>query len=125
MKFYDMLSLSAQRWIEAEELDAFNSQLKTAFLANFSETPDNVQTAGVLKIGHVDSGNESQNQGLVFGGGDQLISDILWTAFGESRIPASVKEQYPDLSDEAWNQVLRIAQIAVMAFEKSSSTPDK
>jgi len=118
MNFYKALSRSAQKWFEPEQLKSANRELKQAFLAEFSESPDNHETAELLQFVHANDLDGTSIQGLGLGKDGPLISDMLWTAFGETTLPFVVKEQYPELTDEAWNQVLRIAQVAVMAFEK-------
>ncbi len=51
----------------------------------------------------------------------ELISHILHQAFGESEVPQKVLEVYPKLTKEEWNQILRIANMVLMAFEYDSS----
>jgi hypothetical protein len=110
----NLLSRSAESW--SDDLGKVNEELRDAFLSYFSETPDNVDTAKYLALGQYEE-DHGAAQGLVLEGYNQPISTILWSAFGESEVPKSVAEIYPSLTQEEWNQVIRIAQIVVSLFE--------
>ncbi|WP_196138635.1 hypothetical protein [Aliikangiella sp. G2MR2-5] len=117
-KLLYLLTSSSNQWLEDSELDNFNIHLRKAFLDQFSATPDNNDTAKYLRLGHfcADS-DDGETQGLIMGEEKHLVSTLLWTAFGDSEVPAPVIENYPEISKEQWNQVIRIAQIAVQLFE--------
>jgi len=102
-----------QSLIAISENSASSDKLLDKFSENFlnyaSETPDNLDCLEQLKI--VD--------GKFFGLGlksGELISDILHIAEG-SDIPPQVKKSYPNLSQNQWDAVLRLAMVILMIFE--------
>lgn len=113
-----MLLKAKQTWLRSKEIDDLNNKLVSAFLSEWSESQDNVETSGYLHFGQVFNKNtEKFEQGLISKSQNELISDILWTAFGDSEIPVEVSLTYPKLEQEEWNQIIRIAQIALSLFD--------
>jgi hypothetical protein len=110
--------LKAKNDFENENLEELSKGLKQAFLTDWSNTPDNVDTSSFLNFGDIKNEETGKTErGLVLKSHNELISNILWTAFGESKIPERVLESYPDLKNEEWNQIIRIAQVVLSSFE--------
>ena len=117
-----LLCQSTEKW--HCDLDNLNEELRHAFLNYFSETPDNLETAKYLKLGQCDKDHgPSPMQGLTLESCDVLISNVLWNAFGESAVPESVAEVYPKLTQEEWNQIIRISQIVLSLLEIPKPKP--
>ena len=105
-------------------LAALESEVKSSLLAFGSETGDNVACAeriGVEDLPYCDYG---RIVGPTIKSRHILISDILNNAEG-SAIPASLQEQYPELEQDDWNAVLRIATLAFTAFQRISVTSEE
>jgi hypothetical protein len=54
---------------------------------------------------------------LILNSQNELISNILYSAFGESKVPEQVLRDFPNLKTEEWNQIIRIAQIVIASFD--------
>ena len=92
--------------------------LREKFLSAWSETPDNIQTSKHISIGEVENMfTKKKEVGLIMKSQNDLISNIVWQAFGNSKIPSDVREAYPSLSEEEWNQIFRICQFTLSLFE--------
>lgn len=101
-----------------ENLNELSINLKSSFLADWSETPDNIETSKFLNYGHVKNKDIGQlEQGLILKSKNELISNILYAAFGESEVPNEVVRNYPNLTKEEWKQIIRVTQIVVSSFE--------
>lgn len=117
-KLLSVLLKAKQTWLSSKEIDDLNNEMVSAFLSEWSESPDNVETSSYLHFGQVfNRDTEKFEQGLISKSQNELISDILWTAFGDSEIPEEVSRSYPRLEQEEWNQIIRIAQIALSLFD--------
>jgi hypothetical protein len=101
-----------------DNLEELSKDLKQAFLAEWSNTPDNVKTSSFLNFGNIKNKETGKiERGLALKSQNDLISNILWAAFGDSKVPEQVLEYYPDLKNEEWNQIIRIAQVILSSFE--------
>lgn len=122
MSLIDVLLRASAQWASGGDLERLNQELKTAFLTAYSASDDNLETARYFEIGQVEQMHgPSPVQGLVLSGRNELVSNLLWTAFGETDIPGAVREACPELTLTEWNQVIRIAQIAVSLFERGEA----
>ena len=110
--------LKAKEGLKTNDLESISHELRLAFLEDWSDTPDNIETSDYLNFGIIKNKDTSKiKQGLILKSQNDLISNILWTAFGDSKVPKQVLEYYPELKKEEWNQVIRIAQIVLSSFE--------
>lgn len=101
-----------------EDYNRVASELRELFVSAWSETPDNQETAKHIALGEVKNQFTGKKEaGLIVKSQNELISNILWQAFGNSEIPKAVKEAHPTLIKEEWNQILRISQFALSLFE--------
>ena len=117
-KRLDCLLNAKDKLHDKTSLEALSEDLKLAFLEAWSETPDNIETANFLNIAQVKNKfTRTTQQGLVLTTQNELISNILWTAFGESEVPKELLKQYPSLKKEEWNQIIRISQLVLSLFE--------
>jgi len=121
-KFLDKLFSLGEKWVTHHKYKKQTHQLRKAFLDYGSETPDNLETSQYIYYGKCKQKfGSSPVQGLMLESHGELISHILHQAFGESEVPQKVLEVYPKLTKEEWNQILRIANMVLMAFEYDSS----
>ena len=117
-KLLSVLLKAKSTWLSTEDIEELNVELTSAFLSEWSESSDNVNTSKYLKLDQtVNKDTGIFVQGLVSKSQNEMISSILWSAFGDSKIPDEVSRNYPNLETEEWNQIIRIAQIALSVFE--------
>lgn len=120
--FLKLLTDYGERRLTSQELTQATRSLRKAYLDYGSHTPDNVETSLQFEYGKVaPSNSEGAVQGLTLKSQNELVSTILWHAYGESDIPESVAEAYPTLTKPEWNEVIRIAQMTLQATELDDS----
>lgn len=102
----------------SEDFEKLSSELRQLFLQSWSETPDNKETSEYINLGKVKNPyTNSEESGLILKSQNVLLSDLIYHAFGDSEIPKEVQMQFPNLTQEEWNQTLRICQFALSLFE--------
>ncbi len=117
-KFLDLLRNLGEGWCAEQDFAQVTEELRRALLDYVSETPDNVETSQYLCYGKWDNKwGPSPSQGLILQIHGRPITDILHEAFGDSEVPKTVRAHYPKVTKEEWNQILRLANLVLMALE--------
>lgn len=113
------LLLNQMKGCESEEdFEKLSLELRRLFLQSWSETPDNKETSEYISLGKVKNPyTSSEESGFIMKSQNVLLSDLIYHAFGDSEIPKNVQKQFPSLTQEEWNQALRICQFALSLFE--------
>jgi len=113
-----LLTEHVQNCKSKKDYEDLSCLLREKFLAAWSETPDNIETSEYISVGEVENKfTKRKEAGLTLKGHNEFVSTILWQAFGNSKAPKEVKDAYPSLTDEEWNQMLRICHFTLSLFE--------
>ncbi|HEY4024211.1 MAG TPA: hypothetical protein VGM75_36385 [Pseudonocardiaceae bacterium] len=96
-------------------LDERTATLRRELLWFGSSTPDNRDAAERLAVGEVRRWG-GRKLGITLARTGSLVSDVLNQAEG-CPIPDSLAEAYPDLVQEEWDAVLRLAALVLLALE--------
>lgn len=102
---------------------ALESEFAATLLAFGSETEDNlalVDRIGIRETPYYDYGRII---GLALKSNDTPVSDVLNFAEG-SRIPEGVHQRFPELEQEDWDAVLRLATLVFSALEARLMSDD-
>src|SRR5271163_2714951 len=95
--------------------------LAKAFLAFGSETEDNVNCVRHLDYGVLPEFSTRRPQLTLKIKGKRIpLGELAWSAGGAAykRIPAKVREEYPDLTLEEWRAFNRLTTMIFIAFER-------
>ena len=117
-RFLDKLVACGESALSDAELDTATTELRSQYLEYGSETLDNLETSLHITYGRIRKAHgPGPTQGLVLESQPELLSTLLWHAYGESEIPESVAAAFPGLAKPEWNEVIRIAQMALQSTE--------
>ena len=99
-----------------------SERLMKAFLAFGSETDDNMNCFRHVEYGPVDNLVYRPNPiyGLKLKGKKILISDVIHSV-GDLKLPTEIAEEYPDLTEDEWSAITRMATMVLLAFEQYNS----
>lgn len=110
---------------DATVLAALNARLRETFLAMGSETPDNLACMRHVEIGPITDGTSLARPcwGLRLAGAGEALSKVMNCAEGMD-VPAMVLDQYPGISQDEWDALLRFATMILSAFESAPAEDD-
>lgn len=94
-------------------------RFREALLTAGSETPDNLACVQHLEYGKVPGPSyapERERSGLKITGTDILVSDLAWRV-EDTPVPASVADDYPELTTEQWSAATRVITLLLGALE--------
>lgn len=96
-----------------------SDRLMKAFLAFGSETDDNMNCFRHVEYGRVDNGvcGPKRTYGLKVKGKKILVADVIYLV-ENLKIPNEVGERYPDLTEDEWSAITRMATMILLAFEQ-------
>lgn len=95
-------------------------ELKNKFIDFVSDTEDNRQLINRFEYGVSGGtiGEPNEEQGVIFSSYGELVTDILFSAIG-AKVPFQVLEEYPDLDQEEWSDILRFSALTLSALNWS------
>lgn len=100
----------------SRQVDVINEQFKIALLDYASETPDNVASIEKIEIGKVEV-DKRLYSGLKIKGKNILLSEIMHGIENMS-MPADIKEQFPNLTQQEWEAATRIIYLVLSSLEE-------
>ena len=106
----------------AESFIAVDARFRAAFLSLGSETEDNCQALRHITVSEFGSESDFALGGLQLARAGVPLSQVLNCAEG-CPIPMQVQERYPDLEQNEWDAVLRVATMTLLAFESPRMRP--
>ena len=94
-------------------------ELMQAFLEFGSATDDNMNCYSHIEYGSVPPGacNPKETYGLKLKGKDILISDVVHLLEGLD-LPDRIKKDFPNITENEWAAVTRMATMILIAFER-------
>ena len=104
------------------DVHAAFARLREALLDYGLRTSENVAAVERLDFGSGKPDATSVNPacGIRAKASGYLLTDVLWRLEDEP-IPSSIREDLPDLTQEDWSALLRIATLVLTAFESRES----
>lgn len=108
------------------ELAALNRRFREAFLNFGSETPDNKSCIKSLKVGLIDDGTSAHRPtvGLRVTGRNWALSTVLNAAEG-CPIPAQLSADFPALTQDQWDAVMRMATMMALTLQGAPLPDDE
>lgn len=96
-----------------------SDRLMKAFLEFGSETDDNVNCFRHVEYGRVDNRVCGPNPiyGLKVKGKKILLADVIHMV-EDLKIPNEIGERYPDLTEDEWSAITRMATMILLAFQQ-------
>lgn len=100
-----------------------SDRLMKAFLAFGSETDDNMNCFRHVEYGRVDgrvdgrTWGPKRTYGLKLKGKQILLSDVIHMV-EDRKIPNEIAERYPDLTEDEWAAISRMATMILLALEE-------
>lgn len=107
--------LAIADWPDAP-LSALESEFAATLLAFGSETEDNIDCVDRIGVREQSDHHHGRVVGLALKTNNVLVSEILNVAEG-SQLPADVREHFPELEQEDWDAVLRLATLILSALK--------
>jgi hypothetical protein len=99
---------------------ALTLRLRHALLEFGSSTDDNVNATSRVEVGPIDVATARKGQGMRLTGTNIALTNVVNAAEG-CPVPQRVREHYPDIQQEQWDAVLRIACLVLLSFEAPGS----
>jgi hypothetical protein len=121
-KFLDLLiQLRESNFnLNQEEIEKINIDFREFMVSYGSATPDNIQASNLLSIKQCQGLSNYNALQLCLTNHHIAVSDLLYRVESLD-IPASISEIYPNLSQDEWNAVFRIAVLILTLFEGKSN----
>ena len=91
-------------------------RLRHALLEFGSNTDDNVNAASRVEVGPIDVATSLKGQGMRLTGTNIALTSVVNAAEG-SPVPQQVRKYFPNIKQEEWDAVLRVACLVLLSFE--------
>jgi hypothetical protein len=98
------------------DVSARTAQLRRALLEFGSDTADNLDAITRVEIGMFPSTAERKSEGMRLAATPVGLSNVLNAAEG-CPLPPQLREEFPDLSQQDWDAVLRVACLVFLSLE--------
>jgi hypothetical protein len=112
--------ISIPQGLSPDDSQAVTRTLRQAFLDFGSETDDNVAAVDKIAVGHFKESAGRDGWGLRLATSVLPLSTIINSAEG-SPVPDQVRAAHPEVTQDEWDAVLRVACLAFLSFEGGST----
>ncbi len=119
LKLRNLLMYFANLDFTTNQVAEINDRFRSSLLDYASETPDNVASVAKIEVGKVKV-NGQVHSGLKIKEKNILLSEIMY-AIEDMSLPAQVKDQLPQLTQEEWEAATRIIVFVLKSLEEEKS----
>lgn len=104
------------------DLEKLSDDLMRSFLDFGFETPDNLNCYDHIEVGWIHDRQFGPRSvyGLKLRDETVLVSDIIHL-IEDMDLPDSVKDYYPELTENQWSAILRMATMVLLALERRTA----